>query len=727
MSDNVSVIWNKFFNERTKSIWEKFSGKLRALVVETNDPLNMGRVKFKCPELHDFDVDVKDCPWAVPDFDLGGKRAARFSCPVVGDWVWITFEKNHAYSPVWTGFATPTRRKYYAYPQISNVSPLSVDEGGNPADKPIDYDENYLPSDGRPMSHGWIDRYGHLDIHSSVGYYPAEHKDPPPSPDYDAVGGGEFEQQKRSPKVNNPDKKYMARVTKYGNIFLMGDQGYYWKNEGDYGEFSGNPEEDEKFETKRWLYVQKLLNDNIPDSSQPGGDQRKMLIMSRYGTRFEIRDVGWAQEGPVKSMSRSNEFGPPRILSKETKQDFRWVKIRTKGGMLFQAYDKGAHPNDDKFIRRPLLEESGPRSEQENKHWGGDKDARWIRLVTRHGIKFVLDDRGSDDKNADKRESPRGVGVLIKGRRTPSVKKKGLKGNPRGFLWEFNENDDANHTTWASPRGQSIEMNDRYQYTMMVSSMGKGWVRKYRGLKQNEFIRKPLMLRSPEFRTHHLKLDHDNEYVRFKTRGGKGTKPRGGVNPSGVGKREIQQGLEARDGRKGDGPWVEINDCQRRGMWFSKKQQLGVWRSKKGRRMYQWFDDRAKKIIIFNNEELGVIEIYANQKVNVISNNDINLRADGNVNIKAGRAIRMQAGGSKLTIRDSIRTNADYFGPKVTGFITGTFPGPGAGSPAPGGDTVERIVRPIQPEQLEPKDRGRTYNGPFEECPRDEVEHRTEE
>lgn len=588
MSDNLGVVWNKFFSERTRTLWDRFPGHYRALVVETNDPLNMFRVRFKCPDLHDFDNATSDCPWAVPAFDLGGKRAGRFSHPVIGDWIWITFERGHPYGPIWTGFADPTRRKFYSYPQVFTPTPLSVNEDGKPADQPTDFDEDYLPKDGRPMAHGWADRYGNLDIHSSVGFFPVEHKDVPPPPDHDAVQGSDFKQKSQPPEVNDPDKKYMCRVTKYGNIFMMGDQGYHWQKEddGDLGEFTGDFKEDEQFETKRWLFLQKLLNDGVPKASQKDGDQRKQMLLNRYGSRIEMRDTGWAQQGPIESKSREGEFGPARILSKESNNDYRWIKIRSKGGMLFQAYDKGFHPQDDTFVKRHLLEESGSKSEMEDKYWG-DRDARWIRMVTRYGIKSAWDDRGSHDKRARKRELPRGVGHLIKGRRSPAAKKREATGNSRGFQWEFNERDDANHSMWCSPLGQAIELNDRYQYMMLTAALGKKWVPKWQHIKDNEFIAKPTMIKDPERKTHHLKLDHDNEYIRFKTRANKGVKPEKPANPSGVGGSEIHQGFEAHDGSKGDGPWAEVVDCQRRGMWFSKQNQLGIWRAKKGRQMYQ--------------------------------------------------------------------------------------------------------------------------------------------
>jgi len=720
MSDNTHVIWSKFFNHRTRVLWDRFPGLYRALVVETNDPLNVYRVRFKCPDLHDFDLSPEDCPWAVPSNDLGGFRSGRFSHPCIGDWVWITFERGHPYAPVWVGFANPTRRKLYTYPQVFQITPLSVNEDGKPADRPSDYDESYLPKDGRPMMHGWQDRYGNIDIHSAVGFYPKDHDITPPPPDHDAIQKSTFDQKRAKPEINNPDKKYMSRVTKYGHMIIQGDQGYYWKKDDDIGEFSGEFKNDEEFETKRWLYIQRLLNENKPKSDEPFGDQRRMTFLTRYGHRIECRDVGWAQRGPIPSKSRQGEYGDKTILSQETENDFRWIKIRTKGGMLFQAYDKGFHPDSDSFIKRRLIDEQGHLSESEHIHWK-HKDARWIRLVSRHGLKFVIDDRGTDDKRSHKRELPRPNGILIKGRRTPAAKMRTASGKPRGFFWDFNENDACNHTMWGSPLGQSVEMNDRYQYMMMAVSMGKGWVRKWRNLKENEFIRKPMMIRNPERTAYHLKLDHENEYLRLKTRGNKGPKPKRSSNPSGVGKSEINQGFEAHDGSNGDGPWVEVVDCQRRGMWLSKKYQLGVWRAKKKRKMYMWMDEKKREIVVYNRD--GKIVIYSNADVQVVSDRNINIQADGHIFMRAGRSIRMQAGTTKFTIVRNILTNTTINASRINAFVCGVFPGPGAGCPNPSGESVDTISPPSLPDKIEPTDRAAVYNEPFEECPIDEVEH----
>lgn len=726
MSNAYESAFDKFFKERTKPLNERFPGQYRALVVETNDPLNIGRVKFRCPELHDVTLPAVDCPWAVPAQDLGGAKAGRFTHPCIGDWVWITFEKQHPYAPMWTGFASPTRRGMYPMASVHSESPPMLNANGDLVAGAADYDKKYLPKDRRPMAHGWVDRYGTADIHSSVGFYPSTHDTAPPPAGHDPLQNTEFQGSKEKPQVNAPDKKYSARITKYGHMFIMGDQGYYWKKsksgESNIGEFTGDHDADIEWEKKRWLYIQKMINENVPDSVANNGDQRRIEWTTRYGHKIEMRDVGWAQKGPIESKSRQGEYAEPVLLSQESKNDYRWIKIRTKGGMLFQSYDKGFDPAKDKFIQRTLLSEQGPSTEKEDKYWSG-KDGRWMRMVSRHGYKIVIDDRGSDPIKADEKDFPRGNGILIKGRRSPGVKSQTPRGNPRGFYWEFNENDQANHTTWGTPMGLAIEMNDRYQYAMISASLGAGWSKKWQGIKENEFLGKPTMVRKPEVNSHHLKLDHDNEYVRLKTRGGKGSKPKLAANPSGVTSGEINQGMEARDGSNGDGPWVEVVDCQRRGLWFSKKYRLGIWRANRRKKMCVFMDENENRTVIYNKEDSGKVIIYCSGSVEVVSKKDISLSAERNVNIYAGNSIRMQGGSSYLTINRKVWTNTTINAERVFADLPNTMPGAGGGVRNPGGIPVDPVFEPSLPSVLEPSDRGKTYNDPFIECPASEIEH----
>ena len=75
-------------------------------------------------------------------------------------------------------------------------------------------------------------------------------------------------------------------------------------------------------------------------------------------------------------------------------------------------------------------------------------------MITRHGFKFVLDDRGSDETKAEEDDVPHGNGLLIKGKRKWGGKK-------RGFGIEFNEKDEMNKLAIYTPKSKVFEMNDK--------------------------------------------------------------------------------------------------------------------------------------------------------------------------------------------------------------------------------------------------------------------------
>lgn len=419
-----------------------------------------------------------------------------------------------------------------------------------------------------------------------------------------------------------------------------------------------------------------------------------------------MRDVGWAQIGPVPSKSRDGEYGEPRVLSLEENNDFRWIKLRTKGGFLFQASDKGFDPDADRFIKRKLIDEVAHKTEREDKHWSG-KDARWLRLVTRYGIKFVMDDRGSHPTDASKKELPHGNGLLIKGRRSPAAAMKEKKGNPRGFYFEFNENDCLNHLTIGTPLGAAMEFNDRYEYVCMSSGLGKSYATKWRGLEENEFLLQPTRHpdRDPEHKSHHLVLDGENEYVRLKTRGNKGPKPDHVVNPSGVGVSEEHQGVEMHDGSNGDGPWVELVDCQGRGLWFSRNVGLGIWRGKSGSSLYHWLDDADKVIGIYVDDAAGKVQIYSRGNVEIMGAGSVTINGFDHLNLKGGKSLTLHGGNSIMRLEDD-RIAYNNALVQDVGVLS-----------------VTDLSRPNLPSMTEPTDRAKLDNGPFEGCPRDEVEH----
>jgi len=679
----------------------------------------MNRLRVMVPELHDDDMPREYAPWACPAPSIGGRGAFAFVAATIGDWVWVMFEKEDPHVPVYIGFANPTRRGAYSIQQIHIETLPVLNANGKPnRSRQNDYDARYLPKDGRPMKTGYVDTYGNTDMSSAVGYFPIEHQAPPAPADLGTRAGTSITRRRQPPQVNDPDLKYMLRMTKYGHIQLMSDQGYYWYKDpndpnSEMGEFSGDRDRDYAYEAKRWLNVQRLISEDDPSSQ----DRRRQLMITRYGHLFDMRDVGWGQLGPIASKSRAGEYGPRRHVSSEETRDQRFMRMRTKGGMYFIMGDRGFHPEEDKFVKRRLFDDLRLQDQELERYWGGDKDARFMGWITRYGWKMILDDRGSDARRADKRDRPRGQGILLKGRRRPGTGTEdstSALGKPRGFFFQMVERDALNHMMMGSPMGHSIEMSDKYQYTMIATTMGRKWSRQWEGFREHEYNSRPMMERNPEQKSHHLKLDHANEYIRLKTRGGRGSNPIGNVVEKGVSKRELQQGFEARDGANGDGPWVEVVDAQSRGMWMSKNQQLLIIRGKKRKKLYLWINDTTRDLVIFNGERSGTVKIYCRGSIELKAERDITLDAGRLLNLRGNR-IQFQAdAGAKMTMARNFFLNAKVNAEQFRGFFPGVMPGPGAGFPVTdGAQDVEALEAPELPGKIEPSDRGKTYNGPF--------------
>jgi hypothetical protein len=297
-----------------------------------------------------------------------------------------------------------------------------------------------------------------------------------------------------------------------------------------------------------------------------------------------------------------------------------------------------------------LIDETGTKTEKEDQYWKGD--ARWIRWVTRYGIKLVLDDRGSNTKNADTDENPHGYGVLIKGRRSPGTQGTETSGNPIGFYWEFNEKDQLNQTTWGSPVGTTVQINDKIQYFMI--GCRRNYPMAWQGIKGNEFLEEPLVASDTEEKSYHLKLDLHNEYLRLKTAGGHGDPPMGNiVNPRA--RIGIQQGLECRDGSLGDDPWTELVDIDDRGLWFSGKKKLTVCRAKQypnAIKICWWFDEGKKEIVIRNAETStgAKIQIACDNDVEIIAKRDVKVYAKRNITMRSGNKLTLMGGAGKLEI-----------------------------------------------------------------------------
>lgn len=77
----------------------RFYGKYRGIVSDNDDPLNLGRVRARVPEvLHDV-----QSGWCTPCVPYAGKDRGWFVIPEVDDGVWIEFEGGDPSRPIWTG------------------------------------------------------------------------------------------------------------------------------------------------------------------------------------------------------------------------------------------------------------------------------------------------------------------------------------------------------------------------------------------------------------------------------------------------------------------------------------------------------------------------------------------------------------------------------------------------------------------------------------------------
>lgn len=80
---------------------DRLYGKYRAVVKETNDPENRGRIKVECPSVYG---QGNLSNWCLPCFPFG-----FFAVPPKNSLVWIEFEEGSKNNPIWTGvFFTKT-------------------------------------------------------------------------------------------------------------------------------------------------------------------------------------------------------------------------------------------------------------------------------------------------------------------------------------------------------------------------------------------------------------------------------------------------------------------------------------------------------------------------------------------------------------------------------------------------------------------------------------------
>lgn len=648
--EGTEDILERFFSQRQSGLWNKLRGLYRAEVVETNDPLILGRIRVRIPELHDRNLRPEECPWAVKPPGFGSPGAGTWGSFNIGDIVFIAFEKEHPYAPVCLGGAYSTRRESYPLRSVHGETPLSVKPDGKPDRKPDDYIKDYLPHDGRPMSLGFRDRYGTEFVSSSVGFFPIEHQAKAAPTGTDGISNKDFELSQLKPEVNDPDMKFVALTTKYGNSITLVDIGYKWENE-----FTGDYYKDKDFEVKRNNYYTRLYSeDEYKDK-----DQRRIEIKDRYGNKIEMRSVGWYK-------SRKGEFSDDEVVIGDVNaNDQRWIKIKSKAGNLFQLIDKGSDPNNNVNVKRLLSEETG-ESDGESE-WD---DARQIRLLTAYGIKMVLDDRGSDKVDPLANPTP-GNGMLLRGRKP--------------FAMEFNEKDLSNRMLMYTPKSKGLEFNDRFDYVMLCSNMSGSPSVEWAGTADNEFSKSTFRRFTPEDNTYHILMDNANKYSRYMT--------------------PMQQGIELHDGSI-SGTWAQMKDSEGRALWMSKDNKVSVWKDNTNN-LYVALDDGGQQVIVKN--KAGRIQIHAAGDVDIISDNTISLSGE-TINIKAKSKIVMNGAAGQMIIDGAgVGTPNEFKAGRHIGFFPGLSAGGGATNGTGRGAKVNDVAATDIPI-IKPSITGRSTN-----------------
>jgi uncharacterized protein involved in type VI secretion and phage assembly len=78
---------------------QPFYGKYRGTVTDNKDPLMIGRVKARVPDV----MGDQESGWAMPCAPFGGSGVGFFAIPATGAGVWIEFEHGDPDYPIWSG------------------------------------------------------------------------------------------------------------------------------------------------------------------------------------------------------------------------------------------------------------------------------------------------------------------------------------------------------------------------------------------------------------------------------------------------------------------------------------------------------------------------------------------------------------------------------------------------------------------------------------------------
>lgn len=77
----------------------RFFGKYRAVVTDVDDPMKLGRLRARVPDV----TGDQESGWALPCVPFAGEGMGFFALPKKGAGVWIEFEHGDPDYPIWVG------------------------------------------------------------------------------------------------------------------------------------------------------------------------------------------------------------------------------------------------------------------------------------------------------------------------------------------------------------------------------------------------------------------------------------------------------------------------------------------------------------------------------------------------------------------------------------------------------------------------------------------------
>ena len=133
-SDNIEK--NGIIDNLSKIDYNTF---YRGYVIDNNDPLKLGRIKVRIPQIYGFDenssnyVSSISIPWATPAIlQASGNDCGSYIIPDVGSMVFVTFEFKEASKPIYFGgifYKTDgTEKEIASYNVNNNKSFSSTDD-----------------------------------------------------------------------------------------------------------------------------------------------------------------------------------------------------------------------------------------------------------------------------------------------------------------------------------------------------------------------------------------------------------------------------------------------------------------------------------------------------------------------------------------------------------------------------------------------------------------------